>query len=54
VQGPETRELVLDTDLSETGGYGRVDHRFDYPVSNEGVMQVYTPSRTGLVYAKKS
>ena len=54
VQGLETRELVLDTDLSETGGHGRVDHRFDYPVSNEGVMQIYTPSRAGLVYAKKS
>ena len=54
VPGQETRELVLDTDLVETGGHGRVDHAFDYPVNPDGVMQVYTPSRSGLVFAKKS
>ena len=54
VQGLETRELVLDTDLSKTGGHGRVDHAFDYPVTPDGVMQVYTPSRSGLVFAKKA
>jgi 1,4-alpha-glucan branching enzyme len=53
VPGLETRELVLDTDQTETGGHGRVDHAFDYPVNTDGVMQVYTPSRTGLVYARK-
>ncbi|MEX1116771.1 MAG: alpha-amylase family glycosyl hydrolase [Akkermansiaceae bacterium] len=54
VQGLETRELVLDTDLTETGGHARVDHSFDYPVSPDGVMQIYSPSRSGLVFAKKS
>lgn len=53
VPGLETRELVLDTDGVETGGHGRVDHAFDYPVTGDGKMQIYTPSRTGLVFAKK-
>jgi 1,4-alpha-glucan branching enzyme len=45
-----TRRLVLDTDRVTTGGHGRVDHTCDYPVSEEGIMQIYTPSRSGLVY----
>ena len=53
VPGLETRELILDTDQADTGGHGRVDHAFDYPVSTDNVMQIYTPSRSGLVYAKK-
>jgi 1,4-alpha-glucan branching enzyme len=52
VPGSETRKLVFDTDPMQTGGHGRVDHRFDYPVTAEGLMQIYTPSRSGLVYAK--
>ena len=52
VSGFETRELILDTDLAGTGGHGRVDHSFDYPVDADGVMRVYTPSRSGLVFAK--
>jgi 1,4-alpha-glucan branching enzyme len=54
VPGLETRELVLDTDQLDTGGHGRVDHAFDYPVTADSVMQIYTPSRSGLVYAKKN
>ncbi|MEO8615473.1 MAG: alpha-amylase family glycosyl hydrolase [Luteolibacter sp.] len=54
VPSGEVREIVLDTDLSETGGHGRVDHSFDYPVAPDGVMRIYTPSRSGLVFAKKS
>jgi 1,4-alpha-glucan branching enzyme len=53
VPGVETRELILDTDLAETGGHGRVDHAFDYPINEQGQMLVYTPSRCGLVFAKK-
>jgi 1,4-alpha-glucan branching enzyme len=45
-----THKLVLDTDHVTTGGHGRVDHACDYPVSEEGMMQIYTPSRSGLVY----
>jgi len=53
VAGTETREIVLDSDVTETGGQGRVDHDFDYPVSAGEVMRIYTPSRSGLVFAKK-
>ena len=51
--GHETRELVLDTDQAATGGHGRVDHAFDYPVAQDGVMKIYSPSRSGVVFAKK-
>ena len=53
VQGKETRSIILDTDLSETGGHGRVDHNYDYPVGEDGVMKIYTPSRSGLVFQKQ-
>lgn len=53
VPGHETRQLILDSDQAATGGHGRVDPTSLYPVSGEGVMQIYTPSRTGLVFAKK-
>jgi len=52
VPGMATRKLALDTDLSNTGGHGRVDHSFIYPVDHDSVMRIYTPSRTGLVYSK--
>ncbi len=52
VPGLETRKLVLDTDAVEFGGHGRVDPSFDYPVSEDGLMRIYTPSRSGLVYRK--
>ncbi len=51
VPGTGTRTLLLDSDLSHFGGHGRVDHSFLYPVDAEGVMRVYTPSRTGLVFS---
>ncbi len=54
VPGHETRKLVLDTDQPDTGGHGRVDHFFDYPVAEDGVMKIYSPSRSGLVFAKMS
>lgn len=53
VPGLETRELVLDTDQADTGGHGRVDHAFDYPVAEDCMMRIYSPSRSGLVFAKK-
>jgi 1,4-alpha-glucan branching enzyme len=53
VPGHETRQLVFDSDQATTGGHARVDPTSLYPVSGEGVMQIYTPSRTGLVFAKK-
>lgn len=42
--------LLLDSDAAVFGGHGRVDQGFDYPVNEDGEMQVYAPSRTGLVF----
>ena len=50
VPGFQTRNLILDTDQADTGGHGRVDHSFNYPVDSNSIMRIYTPSRTGLVY----
>ena len=50
VDGAETRTLLLDSDHATFGGHGRVDHSFQYPVDTEGVMKIYAPSRTGLVF----
>lgn len=52
VPGNETRKLVLDSDVAEFGGHGRIDHSFDYPIDAEGRIHVYTPSRSALVFAK--
>jgi 1,4-alpha-glucan branching enzyme len=54
VPSPETREIVLDTDEKGIGGHGRIDPSFDYPVAENGVMKIYTPSRSGLVFSVKS
>lgn len=52
VPGSETRKLVLDSDLPRFGGHSRIDQHSFYPVDAEGKIHVYTPSRTGLVFAK--
>jgi hypothetical protein len=52
VPGDETRTLILDTDAATTGGHGRIDYSFNYPVDGEGIMRIYCPSRSGLVFAK--
>ncbi|TAG08362.1 MAG: 1,4-alpha-glucan-branching enzyme [Verrucomicrobia bacterium] len=46
--------LVLDSDHAESGGHGRVDPQFEYPVGDDGVMKIYSPSRTGLIFEKIS
>ncbi len=51
VPGLETRRIVLDSDHVSTGGHGRVDAKCDYPVT-DGMMKIYAPSRSGLVFAK--
>jgi 1,4-alpha-glucan branching enzyme len=48
----EARELILDTDDLESGGHGRVDPKVHYPVDSDGMMKLYSPSRTGLVFGK--
>jgi 1,4-alpha-glucan branching enzyme len=52
VPGRETYKLVLDTDSKATGGHGRVDPATEYPVDGNGEMQIYTPSRSGLVFSR--
>jgi 1,4-alpha-glucan branching enzyme len=54
VPGMETRKLILDTDSAATGGHGRIDYSFHYPVDPEGCMRVYTPSRSAQVFEKMS
>jgi len=51
VAGPATRQIILDTDAAAFGGHGRIDPAVTYPVSGDGVMNIYTPSRSGLVFA---
>jgi 1,4-alpha-glucan branching enzyme len=46
------RELVLDTDAPACGGHGRVDPACHYPVAADGLMKIYSPSRSGLVLAR--
>jgi 1,4-alpha-glucan branching enzyme len=53
VPGSETRELVLDSDHPSFGGHGRIDPSALYPVDEEGLMKIYAPSRTGLIFRKK-
>ncbi len=52
VPGMETRELLLDTDDINFGGHGRIDPAFHYPVDADSIMKVYSPSRSGLVFAR--
>ena len=40
--------LVLDSDLKEFAGFGRIDHHHLRPIN--GQVQLYIPSRTALVY----
>ena len=46
----ETHRLLLDSDQAKYGGHARIDHSFDYPVDQNGVMKIYTTSRTSLVF----
>lgn len=52
VPGKVPYELALDTDAAAFGGHGRVDASLHYPVDGEGIMRIYSPSRTGLVFRK--
>jgi 1,4-alpha-glucan branching enzyme len=52
VPGSAARELILDTDAPEFGGHNRLDPSIPCPVDADGIMKIYSPSRTGLVFAK--
>lgn len=47
----KVRALELDTDQSKFGGHGRLDPSIDFPADENGVMRVYSPSRSAQVYA---
>jgi 1,4-alpha-glucan branching enzyme len=53
VPGNETRILVLDTDSGKFGGHQRLDPTTEYPVTKDNRLTIYSPARTGLVFAKK-
>ncbi len=43
--------LVLDTDAPEFGGHNRVDPSIEHHADKDGIMRIYTPARTALVFA---
>ncbi|MFT4177167.1 MAG: alpha-amylase family glycosyl hydrolase [Luteolibacter sp.] len=47
-----TYQITLDTDLTNTGGHARLDHSVEYPVNENGIMKIYTPARTGMIFTK--
>jgi 1,4-alpha-glucan branching enzyme len=52
VPDSSTRRLVLNSDAVEFGGHGRVDDSCDHPVGEDGMLRIYAPSRSGLVFAR--
>lgn len=52
VPDADTRELLLDTDDIDFGGHGRVDPSAHYPVDQDGIMKIYSPSRSAQVFAR--
>jgi 1,4-alpha-glucan branching enzyme len=50
----DAHELVFDSDQASFGGHGRIDPSISYPVDGEGLMRVYSPSRSAQVYAPKA
>ncbi len=49
----ETHKLLLDSDSQRFGGHGRIDPASDYPIDEEGQMEIYTTSRTALVFGTR-
>lgn len=47
-----TRRIVLDSDAAEFGGHGRIDPAALYPVDADGIMRIYSPSRSAQVFAR--
>lgn len=42
--------IVLDTDAPEFGGHNRVDPAIEHHVDEHGIMHIYSPARTALVF----
>jgi 1,4-alpha-glucan branching enzyme len=53
VSKADVHELVLDTDLNEIGGHGRLDPSINFLADEDGIMRVYSPSRSAQVYARR-
>ena len=51
VPTPGTRGIILDSDAAAFGGHGRVDPAITYPVDADGILKLYTPNRSALVFA---
>ena len=47
---PGPLRLILDSDAAQFGGHARTDASITYPVSEDGMLSIYAPSRTALVY----
>jgi 1,4-alpha-glucan branching enzyme len=45
-----TLRVLLDSDASDSGGHGRVTAACHYPVDAQGILKIYSPSRSGLVF----
>ena len=51
IPGHGEHQLILDSDAPEFGGHGRLEPASVHPVdAKDHEMQVYTPSRSGLVF----
>ena len=48
----ETHKLLLDSDAERFGGHNRNDANATYPINEHGQFNVYTTSRTALVFGK--
>jgi 1,4-alpha-glucan branching enzyme len=47
---PGPLRLILDSDAAQFGGHARADASITYPVSEDGMLSIYAPSRTALVF----
>ena len=45
-----TLRVLLDSDATDFGGHGRVDPACRYPLDAQGILKIYSPSRSGLVF----
>lgn len=50
VPSQATRRLILDSDAKRFGGHARIDSEVSYPVTSDGLMKIYSPSRSAQVF----
>ena len=49
---PGNYRIVLNTDNTAFGGFGRVDETIDYPTDEKGYLSIYITNRTAVVLKK--